>query len=271
MDSEDGLDTRESPEQERWGASHVLDCRATLIRVVQKSQNLHVPPSDSWLGRVDAKTMPFPASENVRLLATVAADNLREVDKTLRNRLPIYSLYSLIRSAIESSSIALWQLEAKSEDLAASRTLRIHRQNVASDRTLWDTVVRNTNSYYDELEEAVKAKHDALKGVNNADFYKAVQSTSVIRNVDTIYPHKSRNLDVFSGVEVWRLCSGVAHANQFSISKILERRPDKDPNKPAYRSSRLSFIAAFYSTALHRTNLAIDSFERRSQPRRNSR
>lgn len=239
--------------------------------MVQKSKNLLEPPPNSWLGRVDNKTMPFPTSESVRLLATVAADNLREVDQTLKDRLPLYSLYSLIRSAVESSSIALWQLEAKSEDLAASRTLRIQRQNIAADRTLWNTVVRTRNGYHDELHNKAEAKHNALKGINNSDFNKAVQSTSLIRNVDEIYPSESSIMDIFSGVEVWRLCSGVVHANQFSVSKILERRPDLDPNLPAYRSSRLSFVASFYSTALHRTNLVIDSFERRSLPRRTGR
>lgn len=37
--------------------------------------------------------------------------------------------------------LVLWILDAKSEDLAASRTLRIYRQNIESDRTPWKTVV----------------------------------------------------------------------------------------------------------------------------------
>lgn len=271
MDSENILDTREGKDYEKWAIEHIQACKATLIRVVQKSNNLAAPPANSWLGRVDAKTVPFPTSEHVRLLATVASDNLREVDMTLRKRLPIYSLYSLIRSAIEASSIALWQLEAKSEDLAASRTLRIHRQNVAADRTLWNTVISKSDGRHHVLHDLAEENHNALKGINSADFKKSVQSTSVIRNVDSIFPFQSNDMDIFTGVEVWRLCSAIAHANQFSIANILERHPDGALGQPAYRTSRLSFIASFYSTALHRTNLVIDSFERRSAPRRNGR
>jgi len=271
MKSQDLLDTRESPEYERWAVRHILACKPQLIRVVQKSDRLPVPPENSWLGRVDAKTNPFPTSEQVRLLASVAAENLREVDRTLAKHLPLYSLYSLIRAAVESSSIALWLLEAKSEDLAASRTLRVHRQNVQSDRTLWQTVIRTTGQRHQLIYNLAEKNHQELKGVDHASFQKAVLSTAVIQNVDRNHPYRSSNFDIFSGLEVWRLCSAVAHANQFSIQNILERHPNGALGESTQRTSRLSFVAGFYSTALHRTNTVLDVFEKRSRPRRTNR
>lgn len=95
------LDTLEGPFAEQWAKQHMVSCTATLIRVVQKSSRLEPPPSDSWLGRVDAKTEPFETSQQARVFAQVAVDNLREVDSILRKKLPMFALYSLIRSAME--------------------------------------------------------------------------------------------------------------------------------------------------------------------------
>jgi hypothetical protein len=126
------LDTREGAALERAAQTMLESARPLLLRVVQQSQRLPNPVQESWLGRVDGLTRPFEASQMARTFALVAADNLRQVDHALRSSLPPFALYSMIRSAIESSSLGLWILNAKNEQMAASRTLRIYRQNIAS-------------------------------------------------------------------------------------------------------------------------------------------
>jgi len=241
-------------------------CKPALIRLRQKSAQLPPPLPNSWLGRVDARTKPFESSQQARVFATVAADNLVEVNNSLKRRLPLFATYSMIRSAIESASLALWILEAKSEELAASRTLRIYRQNIESDRTLWSTVV-GKEGYHDGLSAAAEQCHQALRGINHASFEKAVLSTSVIERVDAGNPCENAGLDVFRGLEVWRLCSAVTHANQVSLVNILETHPD-DGGAGSTRTSRISIVAACYSTALHRANLVVNAFARRSALRR---
>jgi hypothetical protein len=262
------LDTREGSVLERWAQQHIIDCKPALLRAVQKSSRLAPPPADSWLGRVDTRTKPFETSQQARVFAQVAADNLRQVDIFLRKSLPTFALYSMIRSAIESASLALWILDAKSEDMAASRTLRIYRQNIESDRTLWKTVVGRHSGDHNTLSTIARATHLQIKGVDQSSFDKAVKSTSVIEVTDTSHPSKSTQLDVFSGLEVWRLCSAVTHANQVSLLNILERHPEAALGESATRTSRLSFVASAYSTALHRTDLLVSAFESRSKPRR---
>lgn len=271
MDPQALLDTREGSILEQWAQQHIIDCRPTLLRVIQKSGRLEAPPADSWLGRVDAKTKPFETSQQARVFAQVSADNLRQVDIALRKRLPMFALYSMIRSAIESASLGLWILDAKSEDLAASRTLRIYRQNIESDRTLWKTVVGRHSGDHDNLATIAHAAHLQLRGMDQSCFHDAVQSTSVIEVTDNKHPSQSTSLDVFSGLEVWRLCSAVTHANQVSLLNILERHPEGALGESVTRTSRLSFVASAYSTALYRTNLLVSAFEVRSKPRRRGR
>jgi hypothetical protein len=265
---QDLLDTREGPVLEQWALEHIRDCKRTLIRVVQKGAALSTPPEDSWLGRVDSKTKPFETSQQTRVFAHVAVDNLREVDAALRKSLPLFALYSMIRAAMEASSLALWILDAKNEDLAASRTLRIYRQNIESDRTLWKTVVGRHSGDHPTLTALALNTHGRLKGVDQLSYAKSVKSTAVIEVTDALHPSKSSDLDIFSGLEVWRLCSAVTHANQVSLLNIMERHPEGSLGEPVTRTSRLSFVAASYSTALHRTAVLIDALETRSRPRR---
>jgi len=271
MDPQEILDTREGSVTERWAQQHIRNCRPTLLRVIQKSGRLEPPPTDSWLGQVDAKTKPFETSQQVRVSAQVAADNLRQVDIALRTRLPMFALYSMIRSAVESASLALWILDAKSEDLAASRTLRLYRQNIESDRTLWKTVVGRHSGQHNKLASIAHKTHSTLNGIHPSSFDDAVRSTSVIGVTDTKHPSQSTRFDVFSGLEVWRLCSAVTHANQISLLNILERHPEGALGESVTRTSRLSFVASAYSTALHRTDVVVSTFETRSSPRRRGR
>jgi len=268
MDPRELLDTREGPDLEEWATRHLQVTKPTMLRVARKSGELAVPPAESWLGRVDKKSGIFTTSEQVQLLAQVAADNLRAVNTSLKTHVPLFALYSLTRSAMEASSIGLWLLDAKSEDLAASRTLRVVRQNNESDRILWKTVVGRETTRHDERAARARSLHDRLDGIHPSNFEMAVKSTAVITSVDAKHPCESKDLDVFPGLEVWRLCSAVSHANQMSLMNILERNPDAPLGQAARRTSRLSYIVAMHSSALHRSNLLIDIYLHRSRPRR---
>lgn len=269
VDPEKLLDTREPETQERWAAEHIRACKPTLLKLIQKSKDVPDPPENSWLGRVDAKTTPFETSQMARLALMVATDNLREVDLVLNKRVPTFALYSMIRSAMESSSLALWILDGKAEDKTASRTLRVYRQNIESDRMLWKTVVGRASGDHDTLLAAAQEKHDALRGVAPESFEFAVKSTDVIQAVDGKRPSQSTNMDVLRGVEVWRACSAVTHGNQISLLNLLERHPDGALGERTTRKSRLSFVASFYSTSLYRTLQLLEAIEDGSKPRRN--
>lgn len=201
--------------------------------MLQTSHNLPTPPENSWLGRVDAKATPFETSQQLRVFTQVAADNLREV--------------------------------------AASRTLRVYRQNIESDRTLWKTVVGRHSGDHPTLASTAEANHRSLRGIDHSGFEDAVKSTSVIEMTDRIHPSGTNSMDVLTGLEVWRICSAVTHANQVSLLNIMERHPEAPRGESVTRTSRVSFVASWYSTALDRTSRLIDAFQLRSQPRRTGR
>ncbi|MGO4488267.1 hypothetical protein [Microbacterium sp. 2RAF4] len=266
MDLQQVLDTREGPLAERWAQQHIEHSRVLLFHTMKRSRALPPPTPASWLGKLDTRTEPFETSQQVRVFAQVAAENLQEVNNALKKRLPLYSLYSMIRAAMESASLGLWILDSKNDQIAASRTLRIYRQNIESDRTLWKTVVGRNSGQHDKLSEKAEEAHRKLKGINPADFEKAVKSTDVIAAVDRLHPAQTTEFDVFTGLEVWRICSAVTHANQVSLINIMERHPEGALGESVTRTSRLSFVASFYSTALFRAKALLDSFEERSLP-----
>lgn len=263
------LDTREGELLED-AAKDLLDTlRPRLLRVIQQSQRLEVPPTNSWLGRVDARTQPFEASQMVRAFAHVSADNLRQTERILRRELPPFALYSLIRSTIEAASFGQWVLRARDEQLAASRTLRIYRQNIASDRMMWIEVVGRSSGTHDELHETAARLHRALNGIDAASFQLSVRSSAVVGSVDReARKSTAHEQPAFSGLEVWRICSSIVHANPVSMLNLLERHPDGDIGAMATRTSRLSFVASFFATACWRAEGLIELFRTRSRARR---
>jgi hypothetical protein len=243
--------------------------RPLLLRVIQQSRLLDPPPANSWLGRVDDRTRPFESSQHVRVFALVAADNLQQVERTLRRGLPPFALYSLIRSAVEASSLGLWILDARDEQLAASRMLRIYRQHIASDRSLHSTFSSSSSPVHDRLHQEAQRLHGELPGIRGSDFERAVKSTDVIRVVDSIHSLDGDPMhQPVSGLGVWRATSSITHANSISIAGLLERHPDGILGDAATRTSSLSVVASFYATACSRASTLITLFRLRSQLRR---
>ncbi len=274
MESVRLLDTREGLALEQAAESLLDSVRPVLLRIVQQSKRLEDPVPDSWLGRVDSRTRPFETSQLARTFALVAADNLQQVELTLRKSLPPFALYSMIRSAIEASSLGLWILDARDEQEAASRTLRIYRQNIASDRTMWSTLVAGPSASHDDLHAEAESRHTALRGSSQGAFEKAVLSSAVIRVVDLKHRVEDEDrppLSPVSGLEAWRMCSSIVHANPVSMLHLLERHPDGNIGDSATRTSRLSFVASFYVTACNRAESLITAFRSRSRSRRTSR
>jgi len=264
------LDTREGAALEQAAQTMLEGARPALLRIIQQSQRLPNPVQNSWLGRVDGRTRPFEASQMARTFALVAADNLRQVDRVLRKTLPPFALYSMIRSAIEASSLGLWILDASDEQVAASRTLRIYRQNIVSDRTMWETFTMRDSDSHDDLHETAEAMHRALRGVSQGQFERAVKSSAIIGVVDRKHSGAEDQppFSAFSGLEAWRICSSIVHANPVSMLHLLERHPDGNIGESATRTSRLSFVASFYVTACNRSGSLIETFHSRSRPRR---
>lgn len=269
MQSELLLDTREGRALE-VASVHLLDAvRPQLLRAIQVSKRLEPPVADSWLGRVNALTRPYDASELAHSFALVAADNLRMVERVLRKELPPFALYSMLRSAVEAASLGLWILDARSEQLAASRCLRIYRQNINSDRTMWMDFVGHADASHDEMATAVQGLHEALRGVDGSHFEKTVKTSHVLARVDALRPKKEGSLtESLSGLEVWRMCSSIVHANPVSMMHLLERHPDGGVGESTTRMSRLSFITTFTTTACGRLSALLDLYAQRSRPRR---
>lgn len=256
----------EGPHMERAAQKYLNEMKPMLLRIIQQSKKLPDVNDGSWLSKTDAFTSPFEASQVVRFLAHVAADNLQMTEKMLRDAIPPFAPYSLIRSALESSSIGLWILDAKNEQIGASRTLRIYRQNVSSDRAMWRASQGREAEHHEKFDRHLLELHNALKGIHPSCFESDVQSTAVIENVDRLHdaeiPENRRGM---TGLQAWRISSAIVHANALSTMQILERRPSPDGEAPL-RTSSLSHIVTAMNTALFRANSLLDLYAARNRP-----
>lgn len=236
-------DTRELPEEVAAAMGKIPSLTGRFLRISKEFASLKEPEEGSRLARLDAMTTPFGTTELAIANLSVAIDNLHTFFRYLRKtrELPMLAHYGLFRSAVEATSYGLWVLDGK-QQAAASRTLRMARQDQANASRLFSSlgaVVWDTS----EMQKLVRERHEALRGIEQADLCKAVQATNTITAVDKKIEHRAG----FTGLQVWRGTSGLTHGSSAAMIFLLERSPD------GTRTSRMWLSVAFLEAAIENT------------------
>lgn len=251
-------DTRETPEQAQFGEGLLLTEVAKRLGAAKKrSESLSTPPEKSVLGRIDKLTTPFNTSEMVQMYLAVAIDNLWTLHRYVRKvkEIPMVAAYSLIRSAVESTSYGIWILNGHGNDIRAQRSLRVNLSDFQQHAAL-----QNAFGSYEfdvpDLEQMIRDANTSLRGLETEAIDDQLQSTGIVNAVDG-FVGKRR---FFSGLQVWRATSGLSHASQPALSVLLERAPD------GTRTSRMTFVAGFALTAIENVEHLIDRVVELSQP-----
>ncbi len=90
------------------------------------------------------------------------------------------------------------------------------------------------------MRDLVRERYESLGGVDRADHNGRVHATDTVAEVDMVVGRRA----AFTGRQVWRATSGLAHGSQSAMVALLERAPD------GTRTSRMGRTAAFVETAI---------------------
>lgn len=241
-------DTRETPVEVAAAEKMFDPIKGRFLRCKRQTDALSRPEPGSKLDLIDQLTSPFNTSEQVRTYLLVAIDSLgvllRYLSKT--KELPMLAFYSMIRSAIESTSYGIWLLRGNGNNKKASLSLRMSLQNFKSFRSLGAAF--SSSDFGADIDTTIRSLHNSLRGLEPDAIDKPVQAANVIMAVDG---YANPRASFFTGLQVWRSTSGIVHANAPVMAALLERHPDgPNPGDPATRTSRLTFTVGFIETAV---------------------
>jgi len=235
-------DSRETAEQVAAADVLLTRLRTRFDAVADSAFPAMAPEPGSPMERIDQVSQDFKVSEVIQFQLGAAVDNVRSVFRYLEavGELPMVALNSMIRSAVESTSYGLWILKGNGNQQKVSKALRLTRQDHESLATMMRSLGGPTAGV-DTAITALRAEHDRLTGVESADFEQEVQATNTVTAADTVVGPRP---GLFTGLQVWRATSGLAHASAPAMVALLERDAD------GMRTPRLAFLAAFLQVAI---------------------
>jgi hypothetical protein len=242
------LDTTESEEEEKAGL-WLIQQAGHRVEVVLNGPNLRDPEKGSRLAAVDALTPYQPMSSQLSVFHLVALDNLRAAVKYIEkaNDVPMTALYSMIRSAVEASSYGLWLLGAGRVDKQAFLSLRISYEN-NEDLANLGKVFGPEQGTGDNVRKRLLELQQAIPAYRNRDLSARATTTDVVSAADKTVPKR----DSFTGLQAWKSCSGLAHANSAVLPVIPERKfaGDVQKGKMFRLTSRMSILGGFLTAGV---------------------
>ncbi|WP_193342739.1 hypothetical protein [Pseudarthrobacter sp. AB1] len=242
------LDTTESEEDERAGL-WLIQQAGHRVEAVLNGPDLQDPEKGSRLAAVDALTPYQPMSNQLSIFHMVALDNLRAAVKYIEkaNDVPMTALYSMIRSAVEASSYGLWLLGAGRVDKQAFLSLRISYEN-NEDLANLGKVFGPKQGTGGNVRRRLLELQQAIPAYRNRDLTARSTTTDVVSAADKAVSTRVS----FTGLQVWKSCSGLAHANSAVMPVILERKfaGDVENGKMFRLTSRISVLGGFLTAGV---------------------
>jgi hypothetical protein len=218
------MDTSETPEQEQAGFALIARAGQRLRAVESWNEQAEYAHTDSQIAAVNTLTPYTPLEHQIRDFINVSVDSLRTavlfVEKV--EGLPITALYSLARSAVEATSYGIWLLKAGTLQKRAFYSLRLAYENNEDLEGLEIVLAKGGVEKPDRtrVRDRLKSLQQALSHYRTHDIAQTPTITSVVAAAD-----RHVNRLALTGLQTWKTCSGVAHANGAVMRAILERIP----------------------------------------------
>lgn len=243
------LDTSESVEEEQAGRLLIEEASARVKTLLARPA-LPNPQPGSRLARVDLKTPLLPMSYHLKNFDMVAIDNLRAVSLYIEKAhdFPQMALHSMIRSAVEATSTGLWLLHGGSDEKRAFNCLRLtYEYN--------ESVVSLANAFGDTTSTGSGIRQRVMELQQNLSQYRSrnlsghVTTTDIVAVADKVVGARK----YFSGLKVWKACSGLAHGNGLLLPILLEHKStgqSDDVGLELHLTTRLTFLGGFFITAI---------------------
>jgi hypothetical protein len=218
------------------------------------------PGSD--LAVEDAATAYNPISHQVQLLFGAAFDHAGTLQRTLAHGMPVVAAYPLIRASLESAAQVLWLTKGGTRSKRVFRAL--HR--------VWD-MAEWSDKVFQHLIPGRQAHPQDLR-TRLEELLRAAKAGQ--RKLDQTYP-RTTDILIEAGrfvqskpltpVDVWRLCSSMAHGNSNIAMSILKRHEEgaRTPTGSTYRiTTSYRTIAAFVGVLVEVIDAALEAQDLRN-------
>lgn len=237
---------------------------------------------DSWLSRIDPdaypprpspgsplraddeRTSPYQLSHAVWHSLSHAVDHLNCLRTLLRDArvIHMYAPYSLLRSALENASAAVWMLQPARRPERVARRLRFAVTDIHNS----EEVKRLTGSV------GPRSKHERMEQVRDIAKRAGVEA-GVLRKKAGYAEIVEAAGDAFGpgadGILVsWRICSGMTHGDlwpTFGVGQKVEV-PGAPPGIGAFKvTANIQSLMCVTTFATHLTNLGWRLYDQRSR------
>lgn len=253
---------RDDNPAEEQGAALLTQLFARLVQASARSEAFEVR-GGSQLASDDAATAYDPISYQVRFFFGAAFDHTFTLQRTITDHgMPMVAAYPLIRAAIEAAAQVLWLTTGGTKAKRVYRAL--HR--------VWDMATMSEGALQHLIPDR-KSPLDTLR-VRLDGLLRSAGAGQ--RSLDRDYPTmtdividagrfvRSRR---FTPIDVWRLCSSMAHGNREVATAILESReegPRTSIGSTYLMTTSYQTVAAFVGVLVETVEAALESLERRN-------
>lgn len=219
----------------------------------------------------DAATPYESVSDLIASHFAVATDQLHAVKLAVEsgqeeghlNILPM-AMYTLIRSAVETTGTAIWLLAPSSRDERVLRALQLtyeHRRNL---HTIAEEMGDTEDAGFERMTSRVEQLRDARPGLRGRSVKKLKTVTDRLDGIATLVPELA-----MPPLTLWRMASGLAHGNNAVIRSILEHEQISDfvDGHGNFRlTSSVGVLATFYLSALQMLDGLLVMHRLRNEP-----
>lgn len=221
--------TRRETEQQQAEAEALL---SRLLETVTEYEGrsdrgyFEIEP-DSTLYIDDAFAHPLKASAAARMAVVAAIDHLRTLRLLVeRGDIPLLAIFTLLRSAIETASVAIWLLESDDRDTRLLRLLQGAWQEVRDASNMMASFGTDVMDPPREArEEHILRAHARRPRIGPESSFRSQPSiTKKIERAQAIVSstiERNRLSSVVLGL--WQGFSGITHGRSYAMQTILDR------------------------------------------------
>lgn len=162
-------------------------------------------------------------SDQIESLLGSSIDCLEQFTPYIQRTIPLPTVahYSMLRSAIDTSSTALWLLNITRKNKQSWASLRItyHDNQQMIDLAKQFNV---DDSLFIARKREILEIQKSIRDYSKHDISRRAHSIDIIRSADSSF--RSRGIDSLKGETVWDLCSGFIHGNRSILPFFSETR-----------------------------------------------
>jgi len=218
----------------------------------------------------DLSTPYAPLSFNAMSLDATATDHVGTLQNFIAatsGGIPTMAGYTLIRTSIEASSIALWLMGGGTKDKRIMNTLRLILDNRVDNEKFSKRMGKTDLQKNERVRRRLNAVKDARPSLRKSTIQPMPTATSIIEGAQK---HVKKRAE-YTGIQTWIACSGIAHANYGTSLMLLERKQvglGAPSSGTFHMTSSVSVLSLMFEVAIDFIEASRLIYETRSRSQR---